>query len=67
MKVLDNEIVHVDKTKKLDKSGMLGTWQDLIIMAEAEVVVYDHSSFPLLSLAMCGVPKERIVSFMDCS
>ena len=67
VKVLDNEIVHVDKTEKLDKSGMLGTWQDLIIMAEADIVLYDHSSFPLLSLAMCGVPKERIVNFMDCS
>ena len=48
VKVLDNEIVHVDKTEELGKSGMLGTWQDLIIMAEADIVVYDHSSFPLL-------------------
>ena len=66
VKVLDNEIVHVDKTKEFGESGMLGTWQDLIIMAEADIVVYDHSSFPLLSLAMCGVPKERIVDFMYC-
>ena len=45
---------------------MLGTWQDLIIMAEADIDVYSRSSFPLLSLAMCGVPKERIVNFMYC-
>ena len=67
VRVLDNEIVHVDKTEELDKSGMLGTWQDVIIMAEAYIVVYSHSSFPLLSLAMCGVPKERIINFRDCS
>ena len=67
VKILDNEIVHVDKTEELDKSGMLGTWQDLIIIAEAHIVVYYHSSFPLLSLAMCGVPKERIVNYMYCS
>ena len=67
VRVLDNEIVHVDKTEELDKSGMLGTWQDVIIMAEAYIVVYSHSSFPLLSLAMCGVPKERIFDFRHCS
>ena len=67
VRVLDNEVVHVDKTKELDKSGMLGTWQDVIIMAEAYIVVYSHSSFPLVSFAMCGVPKERIFDYQDCS
>ena len=66
VKILDNAIVHVDKAKKLDNNGMLGTWQDIIIMAEAHVLLYHQSAFPVVSIAMCGLPKERIFDFQSC-
>ena len=64
VKALDNLIVHVDKTVKLDNNGMLSTWQDIIIMAEAHLILYHKSSFPLLSIAMCGIPRDRTLNSM---
>ena len=66
VKALDNLIVHVDKTVKLDNNGMLSTWQDIIIMAEAHLILYHKSSFPLLSIAMCGIPMERTLDSIEC-
>ena len=66
VKALDNLIVHVDKTVKLDNNGMLSTWQDIIIMAEAHLILYHKSSFPLLSMAMCGIPMERTLDSIEC-
>jgi len=66
VKILDNVPVHVDKTVKLDSNEMLGTWQDIIIMAEAHIIVYHHSSFPMLAMAMCGVLGNRVVDFKAC-
>ena len=64
VKALDNLIVHVDKTVKLDNNGMLSTWQDIIIMAEAHLILYHNSAFPLLSIAMCGIPRDRTLNSM---
>jgi len=67
VKILDNNVpVHVDKTVKLDNDEMLGTWEDLIIMAEAHIIVYHHSTFPMLAMAMCGVLGNRVVDFKTC-
>jgi len=63
VKVLDNQIVHVDKTSHLTNSSMLDTWQDVLIMAEASVVVHGHSSFPELAFAFCGIPLSRTVCY----
>ena len=66
VKILNNTIIHSDKAKNLDSSGMLGIWQDIIIMAEAHIVIYHMSAFPEMSIAMCGLPKERIVDLEYC-
>ena len=66
VKVLNNTIAHSDKAKNLNSNDMLGTWQDIIIMAEAYILVYHMSAFPEMSIAMCGLPKERIVDFEYC-
>ena len=66
VKVLNNTIVHSDKAKNLSSTDMLGTWQDIIIMAEAHILVYHMSAFPEMSIAMCGLPKERIIDFEYC-
>ena len=63
VKVLDNQIVHVDKTTHLTNSSMLDTWQDVLIMAEASVVVHGHSSFPELAFAFCGKTKSQSVCY----
>ena len=55
----NNVLVHVDKSKNISKEGMLGTWQDIIIMAESHIVVMQPSSFPLISVAMCGITRSR--------
>jgi len=49
IKILDNVPIHVDKIAGLNSNEMLGTWQDVIIMAEAHIIVYHHSSFPMLA------------------
>ena len=67
IKILNNTIVHSDKAKNLNNNDMLGTWQDVIIMAEAHIVIYHMSAFPEMSIAMCGLSKERIVDLEDCS
>ena len=67
IKILNNSIVHVDKAKELDNSGILGVWQDIIIMAEAHIMMYYRSTFAQLSVAICGLPKERIVSLDNCN
>jgi len=64
IKILDNVPVHVDKIAGLNNNEMLGTLQDIIIMAEAHIIVYNHSSFPMLAMAMCGVPGNRVVDFI---
>ena len=66
VKILNNTIIHSEKAKNLDSSGMLGIWQDIIIMAEAHIVIYHMSTFPEMSIAMCGLPKERIVDLEYC-
>ena len=66
VKVLNNTIAHSDKAKNLNNTDMLGTWQDIIIMAEAHILVYHMSTFPEMSIAMCGLPKERIVDLEYC-
>ena len=66
VKILDNVPVHVDKTAVLDKDGMLGTWQDLIILAEAHIIVYRRSSFPMLAMAMCEVLGNRAIDYYHC-
>ncbi|XP_065908525.1 uncharacterized protein [Dysidea avara] len=63
VKVLDNQIVHVDKTAHLTNSSMLDTWQDVLIMAEASLVVHGHSSFPEVAFAFCGIPLSRTISY----
>jgi len=65
VKILDNVPVHVDKITELSNNEMLGTWEDFIIMAEAHIIVYHHSSFPMLAMAMCGVPGKRVVDFIE--
>ena len=66
VKILNNTIVHSEKTKNLDSNGMLGLWQDIIIMAEAHILIYHMSAFPEMSMAMCGLPKERVVDLEYC-
>ncbi|XP_065908547.1 uncharacterized protein [Dysidea avara] len=63
VKVLDNQIVHVDKTAHLTNSSMLDTWQDVLIMAEASLVVHGHSSFPEVAFAFCGIPLSRTICY----
>ena len=63
VKVLDNQIVHVDKTAHLTNSSMLDTWQDVLIMAEASLVVHGHSSFPEVAFAFCGMPITRTICY----
>ena len=45
---------------------MLGVWQDTTIMARALVLVKQWSSFPDISIAMCGMPSSRIVNYAKC-
>ena len=59
-------IVHVDQAKELNDDEIIGTWQDIIIMAEAHIIMYHRSTFPVLSIALCGVPKPRIKSSTSC-
>ena len=66
VKILNNTIIHSEKAKNLDSNGMLGIWQDIIIMAEAHIVIYHMSAFPEMSMAMCGLPKERVVDLEYC-
>ena len=63
VKVLDNQIVHVDKTAHLTNSSMLDTWQDVLIMAEASLVVHGNSSFPEVAFAFCGMPIPRTICY----
>jgi len=63
VRTLDNSIVHVDKMKHLDRDAMLGTWQDVIIMAESQLLVRRSSSFADISVFLCRIPKSRIVEY----
>jgi len=63
VKALDNIIVHVDKMKHLDSYAMLGTWQDIIIMAESQLLVRRASSFADISVFLCRIPESRIVEY----
>ncbi|XP_065896941.1 uncharacterized protein [Dysidea avara] len=63
VKVLDNQIVHVDKTAHLTNSSMLDTWQDVLIMAEASLVIHGHSSFPELAFAFCGITIPKTICY----
>ena len=64
--ILNNTILHVDKAKELSDDGIFGIWQDLIIMAEAHIVIFHQSAFPDISTIMCGLSKERIVDINNC-
>ena len=63
VKILDNQIVHVDKTAHLTNSSMLDTWQDVLIMAEASLVVHGDSSFPEVAFAFCGIPLSKTICY----
>ena len=63
VRMLDNLVVHVDKMKHLDSDGMLGTWQDIVIMAESQVLVRGASSFSDISVFFCRIPHSRIVRY----
>ena len=63
VKTLDNLIVHIDKVKQLDSDAMLGTWQDVIIMAESQILVRRPSSFADISVFLCRIPQNRIVRY----
>ncbi|XP_065908513.1 uncharacterized protein [Dysidea avara] len=63
VKILDNQIVHVDKTAHLTNSSMLDTWQDVLIMAEASLVVHGYSSFPEVAFAFCGIPLSKTICY----
>jgi len=64
----NNVLVHVDKSKNVSREGMLGTWQDIVIMAESHILVMRPSSFPLISIAVCGITRARtkIISSNRC-
>jgi len=55
----NNVLVHLDRSKNVTKEGMLGIWQDIIIMAESHIIVMRPSSFPLISTAVCGITRTR--------
>ena len=65
----NNVLVHLDRSKNVTKEGMLGIWQDIIIMAESHIIVMRPSSFPLISAAVCGITHARtrtITSLNKC-
>ena len=57
IKIFESKIVHVDQSSDVDKEGMLGVWQDIIIMAQSYVLVKHISTFSDVPALMCASIK----------
>jgi len=63
IKIFESKIVHVDRSSDVDEEGMLGVWQDIIIMAQSYVLVKHISTFSDVPALMCAIPYNRVVDY----
>jgi len=66
VRIFDTKIVHLDISTTINEEGMLGVWQDITTLAQADILVKHISTFSEIPAAMCGMPSNRIIDYDNC-
>ena len=66
MRTFETKIVHLDMSATVDEEGMLGVWQDITLLAQAQVLVKHVSTFSDIPALMCRMPSNRIIDYAVC-
>ena len=72
-RTLDNTVVHIDKMAKVphvlqesEIEGLVFTWVDMLLLAEANIQVGGTSGYIWASSLFCYLPRQRKVSAETC-
>lgn len=73
IRTLDNSLVHLDKMAKIPYSyknhteGILTSWVDFLLLAEAFAHVRGSSGFPWAAGTLCSLPNEKLINGTLCA
>ena len=73
IRTLYNSVIHLDRLEKapheadgLEKEGIISTWVELILLAEAYGLVMGESGFSFLAHRLCFIPNYKIIHGLKC-
>ena len=73
IRTLDNRLIHLDKLEKQpgaqhqnQTEGILTSWVDFLLLAEAYSHVRGSSGYPWAAGLLCSIPNERLINGSSC-